>query len=566
VVAGVAGEMTNSQIPNDQGKRCFGRISVVICICYLVIVSFSHAAEITVSKETTVITEPLAEDGLPDFEAYKLKKGFEGITPENNAAVLLWQVFWPEGVDPEYREPMRKALGLLPEVETAPKLVTPYDETVREAVADWLVTYYRKTGQSEEPAASLRERVLSGKLVDDVIDQTQHRPWTSDQIPPIAHWLKENQAQLDLIVEASKRPRLYSPSPNYFDKKQESLLNALLPLTQDLRHAARALSTRAMWHVGEGRVDQAWNDILTGYRIGLLLRDDDYIVGRLVSVALQGVMKSAGIMVLHYGSFDTAQAHDMVCQLQKMPRGISVATAIDLSEKLMFVDATLAMATERDSHLERLGKGLTTGTDWNTVLKDGVAFYDQIRIAASIEDRKMRYQEAERLTLELENRINEAKRFESKLWTALSPRTRTRQCTTIMLAYLVPEIRGMLSAADRCDANYDMFVTAAALAEYRAVEGDYPDTLDKLVPNILKTLPIDLYSDKPFVYHRKGDGYVLYSVFENGVDDNGTDYGGGIISGEWAKEPQDASREGHPDLVLRVPVPPFEIPPLPARE
>ncbi len=52
-------------------------------------VIFRPAPSIVISKKTTVITAPLRADGLPDYGQYLMERFSEGVTPENNAAVLI---------------------------------------------------------------------------------------------------------------------------------------------------------------------------------------------------------------------------------------------------------------------------------------------------------------------------------------------------------------------------------------------------------------------------------------------------------------------------------------------
>lgn len=49
------------------------------------------------------------------------------------------------------------------------------------------------------------------------------------------------------------------------------------------------------------------------------------------------------------------------------------------------------------------------------------------------------------------------------------------------------------------------------LRHYRAVHGEYPDSLDQIA-DLYATPPIDPFSTKPFVYVREGDGFMLYSL------------------------------------------------------
>jgi hypothetical protein len=103
---------------------------------------------------------------------------------------------------------------------------------------------------------------------------------------------------------------------------------------------------------------------------------------------------------------------------------------------------------------------------------------------------------------------------------------------------------------------------AAALATYRAIHERYPETLAKLVPEIVDEPPLDLYDGNPFVYRRDGDSFLLYSVGLNGEDDGGSDISSFVLEGrpydgsDWEERiPVDAD-----DIAIRVPCPKFEVP------
>ena len=64
---------------------------------------------------------------------------------------------------------------------------------------------------------------------------------------------------------------------------------------------------------------------------------------------------------------------------------------------------------------------------------------------------------------------------------------------------------------------------ACALERYKMVNGSYPDALDKLTPNFIDTLPVDIIGGQPLQYRRVNDGsFLLYSVGWNEKDDGGT--------------------------------------------
>lgn len=68
----------------------------------------------------------------------------------------------------------------------------------------------------------------------------------------------------------------------------------------------------------------------------------------------------------------------------------------------------------------------------------------------------------------------------------------------------------------------DAVITAIALKRYQLKNGNYPATLDLLVPDFIPSVPIDPVDGRPLHYRRNTDGaFLLYSVGENGRNDGG---------------------------------------------
>jgi hypothetical protein len=83
-------------------------------------------------------------------------------------------------------------------------------------------------------------------------------------------------------------------------------------------------------------------------------------------------------------------------------------------------------------------------------------------------------------------------------------------------------INSILLKTLRVEAARDVVVTAIALKRFQLKHGQWPETLDKLVPEFLPSVPIDIDDGKPLKYRPNADGtYLLYSVGEDGVDDGG---------------------------------------------
>jgi hypothetical protein len=77
-----------------------------------------------------------------------------------------------------------------------------------------------------------------------------------------------------------------------------------------------------------------------------------------------------------------------------------------------------------------------------------------------------------------------------------------------------------LTAHNQTEINQALI--ACALERFRIARGDYPETLDALVPQFLDTIPHDVIGGQPLHYHRGvGGTFVLYSIGWNGRDDGG---------------------------------------------
>jgi hypothetical protein len=74
---------------------------------------------------------------------------------------------------------------------------------------------------------------------------------------------------------------------------------------------------------------------------------------------------------------------------------------------------------------------------------------------------------------------------------------------------------------------------ACGLERYRLAHGQYPETLEALVPQFAEKLPHDIIGGQPLMYHRTAEGrFVLYSVGWNGKDDGGVP-GKAVDEGDW---------------------------------
>jgi hypothetical protein len=87
---------------------------------------------------------------------------------------------------------------------------------------------------------------------------------------------------------------------------------------------------------------------------------------------------------------------------------------------------------------------------------------------------------------------------------------------------LLPAVGGFEFKMARAQTYANLARIACALERCRLTQGQYPETLDALVPQFLPAVPHDVIMDQPLKYRReKNDTFILYSVGWNKKDDGG---------------------------------------------
>ena len=571
-------------------------VFIVAAIVWFVGQLFFINTDIVVSKQTTWLTEPLADDGLPDYAAYLLEQGREGVTPENNGAVPFLQAMWPAELELRHRRPLCDHLGMeLPDnrgIGTASS-----DRELQEQVLAWLKEKYpdtaareeemfglgeeleeeveakapldAETDESREPAEGEPEIDMPGsgesqesgeeavadnphgaglvdegdgevvldefeeaeqptleELVEWLLDELPRHPWRREECPPLAEWIDRHAAHYDLLHEAARRPRFYCPSPSLLTDPDDSLINMMLPVVQTMRYGARALTMRAFLHLGEGDAAGAWRDCEAVYRLGRHVPGET-IVGQLVGIAIEESANRVVLALLDSPHLTPEVAGEILAWLKQRPPRASMVYSIDHGERLQFITSMLVYSGKREQSvnlqddilIEELSAANKISIDWNVVLEKGNMWYDKLVAAAKLEDWDQRRQELHRFDVEV-NTLHQG--IVNKIPAAIFSRSaRSRAVADVMLSLYLPAITAAFNAEDRVNSYAQLHLVAAALAVHRLGEGEYPESLDPLVPGLLDALPVDIHG-QPLVYRRTDSGYLLYSLGPNGTDEQGS--------------------------------------------
>jgi len=447
------------------------------------------------SFDTTRIVEPVLPDGRVDYLTVLDEQRGQGVTPENNAAVLILQ-----------------ALGrvALPRTQPTDGITDKLGMAHLPEKGDYLVRYddFLKQHEAGVGAGKARDLPELGKTWPVKIDALT------------AQWVNANEGPLDLLVEGSKRPRFYIP----FDggNRPEVLASVLLPHVGPMHDVGRLLLLRAMMRLSAGDFVGFEEDLLAVHRLARLLScSSTFVEGAAARVSLEDIACEAGRIAAMSGKLSAEQARSLARDLAALGNLRPMNNSLD-GERFMILDFLQALATLPPDKGAELLDGVL-GNDsprvsgfwfrfmplpYEAAMRHVNHYYDGALAAMSLPDYPRRIAAIKLSENEILKHDREA--YLVKVFSSVFPDSR----------WLVP-IGGMEWREEISRAQMRLTRIALGLAAYRSEHGGYPRSLDELVPGYLAAIPDDPFSDKPMVYGVTAKGYALRSVGPNMIDDDG---------------------------------------------
>jgi hypothetical protein len=464
---------------------------------------------VTISKATTYITEPLRADGYPDYVAALNQRASRGVTPENNAEVLLCKAIGPNGID-------AKLPGGYCSLLNIPALPEKGDYFIR---SDHWIAQLKTKANTPSDDAEFENRLYEQQR------QVMERPWSKEDFPAWAEWLVANEKPLALVVEASRRPKCFAPIVS--DNK--ALWEAPLPGVMARRKLARALVARAMFRTKAGKVTEAWDDVLACYRLGHLTARGPTMVEMLVGSVIQGLAWNAGQLIGHQPQATAAQTAAMQADLERLSPSLDMADKLNSCERFMAIDEVINIAREGPTRLQKIlrlngeSSGMSSiltpavlaAVDWNVVLQEVNLGYD--RAVNAFREPTAGARKAAAQEIKKESDRERATMKEPASW----QRNPSRQFGKMIVAQFLPATVACGVCEDRSIMQFELTKLSFVLAAYHKEHGSYPEELADLTPKYIAKVPKDLFNDQELHYRRTSEGFLLYSVGSDGNDDGG---------------------------------------------
>lgn len=475
---------------------------------------------VTISKETTFITEPLRTDGYVDYVKALNDRNRKGVTPENNAVVLMWKAVGPGAIKPPQRTEYFELLGIKPLPQKG-DYFTSFEQ---------FTDNYRKELKTAGTAVDEREFAEAIK----VCYSQSSALWGVKDYPILVRWLESNLKPLQLISEASTRTKFYDPVIS-----TTSIYEAELPALQQVRAIVRALACRAVLSASKGNDAKAFEDLLTLHRLARLIASQPRLMNALHAYSSEETVCRAEQVILSRCRLSSTVWLKARSELDALPPMPTMRDVCDVGERFCFLDLVGLAARNGLQEIrnlfgreqttpddaKKLLDGLGAATDFSLILRNGKPWYDRLADALRMPTHKQRAEAVERLQEDLDElRATYKRKYAHAI--VHNPQTATSEFVGNMtLMILFPPMTIVENPWARAETRFEITKIGFALAAYRADHEAYPVKLGDLVPKYAGEIPKDMAVDDELHYKPNGNGYILYSVGPNMADDDGKELG-----------------------------------------
>jgi len=318
--------------------------------------------------------------------------------------------------------------------------------------------------------------------------------WNDEWVYFLERYLNDERATLEDIKQAAEFGKAYfDVNWNYSASRDINRISAI-------RQMANFLSFEAVFLAKRGDAAGAMENVRLTFRLRRLFDDEPWIMSKLLNYVIDHIACEALHKVLSFTSPDRESVDKLLLELSdheelnRLTHALLGLTAMSLQHFEVVGDNPAQFKQDypgrlprRFSHADRLHY-----LRWMRFFRAA----SRKHFPDALDDK-----DVQRLRNYFGDEANK-KRF---FYTALD---------------IEPNYR-CLEAQANSNARIRMARLALALSLYRKDKGEYPDSLDVLVSEYLPEVQTDPFDGRPIRYIRKGEGYVLYSVGENRIDNKG---------------------------------------------
>lgn len=323
-------------------------------------------------------------------------------------------------------------------------------------------------------------------------------------------WSDSFQADFDLIREALKRP--FARMEGDYERPAETPI----PNFVAIRSAVQMLSQRAKCYLLLGQPDKALRELTLIRDLSRLLEGKPTgkpmtLVAAMINVAVTGLYAEAVAEGLRLQAWRDPQLIALQEQLKSVNLPPFVLSALQsepagicrVFERASLVESLRIFTNEAPSARDRFASALIP-RGW---------IYQNLAVYARLHQRPLEMFDT-KSGLIVPDKVTGVSQHLAQL---------RKSPYNILAKIAMPNYSKAAQTLARNQTLANQALIACALERHRLARGQYPETLDALVPQFLDQVPKDIIGGQPLHYHRTQDGsFLLYAIGWNQKDDGGT--------------------------------------------
>ncbi|MGA3266778.1 MAG: hypothetical protein ABSE16_08145 [Verrucomicrobiota bacterium] len=335
-------------------------------------------------------------------------------------------------------------------------------------------------------------------------------------------WSDQFEPAFDEIREALKRPYAILPG-DYSQPVQIPIPNFVI-----MRSVAQMLAQRAQCHFLLGEPDKALPDVVLMHDICRILEKPPTgkpmtLVEAMINVAISGLYANTIADGLRLHTWQAPQ----LAALQEQLNGINLPPLLADALEMEQASSTYTLETTRADKLADLidspgsknpqvsfWKHLHNPVYWLLKFAPRGWVYQNMVAVAVLEQKPLTGFDVANNVVS-PRRFDDANRDTEHFVHRITP-------YRILAEITIPNFVKAEQATARNQTLVNEAQIACALERYHLAHGEYPESLDALMPQFMEKLPHDLIGGQPLHYRRTPDGkFLLYSIGWNETDDGG---------------------------------------------
>jgi len=326
--------------------------------------------------------------------------------------------------------------------------------------------------------------------------------------------LSKYDPAIEELRQASRLP--YSRFPLEYDKENPAALSMSHLAT--LKECALALQLRAIAELQTGQSDKALEDVKLMLRLADSIRTEPILASHLVRIAILRL----ALQPIWEGLAEHRWSDAQLAELDRNLAGLDFVADYRLA-----IRGEVVLLQGLFDYLRRHPEELPYWCQPEDAPRSGLGrFLFRLIPSGWFYQNQLRYSRAGAefyLPLADVNRGIISPAANRRAEVALKADIKRPSLYNLFERMLLPAPGRLVTRFANAQAYVALARVAIALERYRLAHGEYPETLDALVPQFIAKLPRDVINGQPLKYRRTNDGrFVLYSVGWNETDDGGS--------------------------------------------